>query len=189
MSDETYQEDRRGANEHTPPRSGRAVDLFTSSEAAAAPLLLIGIGNPSRGDDALGPASIEALEAMVLPSAIDLLTEFQLQVEHVLDLARCSQVVFVDASLDCATAFSFEAVEPDTRMTHSHALSPAQLLGAYQRVHDSEPPRAKLLAIRGYEFELGAPLSDTARSNLDAALRFLMSWLPGVASCAAAASR
>ena len=35
MSDETYQVDRRGANEYATPRSGRAVDLFTASESDA----------------------------------------------------------------------------------------------------------------------------------------------------------
>ena len=35
MSDETYQVDRRGANEHATPRSGRAVGLFTTSELSS----------------------------------------------------------------------------------------------------------------------------------------------------------
>lgn len=139
----------------------------------AAPLLVIGIGNPSRGDDALGPACIQALEAQ-LPPGVELQTEFQLQVEHVLDLARCRRVVFVDASLNCASPFSFEAVEADLRVTPlSHALSPAELLGVYWRVHGAAPPSARVLAIRGYAFALGAPISRRARANLDAAVRFL----------------
>ncbi len=150
-----------------------------ATEAAAAPLLVIGIGNPSRGDDALGPACIDALEAAVLPPAVELLTEFQLQVEHVLDLARCSRVVFVDASIACASPFSFDTIEADMRVTPlSHALSPAELLGVYRRVQGAAPPPARLLAIRGFEFELGSPLSSLARANLEAAVRFLMTRLP-----------
>lgn len=148
----------------------------SGTEASGAPILVIGIGNPSRGDDAIGPACIAALEAMVLPPEVELLTDFQLQVEHVLDLARCGQVVFVDVSVACTGQFSFEAIEPDMRVTPmSHALSPAELLGVYRRVHRTEPPPASVLAIRGFEFELGAPLSRRARANLEAAVRFLIS--------------
>jgi hydrogenase maturation protease len=149
---------------------------------AVAPVLVIGIGNPSRGDDALGPACIEALEGAA-PSGVELLTDFQLQVEHVLDLSRCSRVVFVDASIDCANPFSFEDVEADMRVTPlSHALSPAELLGVYRRVHGTAPPPAKVLAIRGYEFQLGDPLSAAACANLQGAVRFLVSRVLGTAA-------
>ena len=151
----------------------------SATEACAAPLLVIGVGNPSRGDDALGPACIEALEGEA-PSGVELLTDFQLQVEHVLDLSRCSRVVFVDASMGCASPFSFEGIEADMRLTPlSHALSPAQLLGVYRRVHGVVAPPASVLAIRGFEFELGSPLSSAARANLDAAVCFLISRVLG----------
>lgn len=153
-------------------------------EVHAAPLLVIGIGNPSRGDDALGPACIEALEAHSLPG-VDLLTDFQLQVEHVLDLAHRRQVVFVDASVGCASPFSFEVVEADPRLAPlSHALSPAELLGVYHRVNGSAPPPARVLAVRGYDFTLGAPMSDQARANLQAAVSFLASQMAGAAASA-----
>lgn len=63
-----------------------------------APILIIGIGNPSRGDDALGPLAIERLEALDL-AGVELLTDFQLQVEYALDLAGRRRVIFVDASV------------------------------------------------------------------------------------------
>lgn len=147
----------------------------SGTDACAAPILVIGIGNPSRGDDALGPACIEALERLALPM-VELLTDFQLQVEHVLDLARCSRVVFVDASIRCANPFSFEDIEADLRVSPlSHALSPAELLGVYRRVHDVAAPPASVLAIRGFQFELGAPISPAALANLGAAVQFLES--------------
>lgn len=160
-----------------------------ATEAAVASLLVIGIGNPSRGDDALGPACIDALEATVLPPAVELLTEFQLQVEHVLDLACCGRVVFVDASVACAGPFSFEAIEPDMRVTPmSHALSPAELLGVFRRVHGVAPPPASVLAIRGFRFELGEPISPAARANLEAAVQFLLSRMLGGAPSATRAA-
>jgi hydrogenase maturation protease len=143
------------------------------------PILVIGVGNPSRGDDALGPACVQALEALSLPG-VELLTEFQLQVEHVLDLARCSRVIFIDASIRCQGSFSFEDVEADMRVTPlSHALSPAELLGVYRRVHGVASPPAKLLAIRGTEFTLGAPISPAACANLEAAVHYLTAGVLG----------
>ena len=59
--------------------------LSAEREPHPAPRLVIGIGNPSRGDDAIGPLAVERLEALALPG-VELLTDFQLQVEHALDL-------------------------------------------------------------------------------------------------------
>ena len=140
-----------------------------------APRLIIGIGNPSRGDDAIGPLAIERLEALELPGA-ELLTDFQLQVEHALDLLGRREVVFIDAAASGAAPFSFApaAAEADASAT-SHALSPAAVLAAFLRVTDDPLPPAFVLAVRGYEFELGAPMSAAAARNLDAALEMLVS--------------
>jgi hydrogenase maturation protease len=142
-----------------------------------APRLIIGIGNPSRGDDAIGPLAIERLEALKLPGA-ELLTDFQLQVEHALDLIGRREVVFIDAAASGAAPFSFEPVIPaaDASAT-SHALSPAAVLQAFLRVTDAPLPPAFVLAVRGYDFELGAPMSAAAARNLDAALEMLVSRL------------
>ena len=171
------------ANSPLHPPEGAPVRLGRpGADGAVAPILVIGIGNPSRGDDALGPACIEALQAR-LPPGVELLTDFQLQVEHVLDLAHRRQVVFVDASVGCAGPFSFEDIEADLRLAPlSHALSPAELLGVYRRVHGSAAPPALVLAIRGYEFALGAPMTDPARANLQAAVSFLASQMPAAAA-------
>ena len=53
------------------------MSLNPAAENAPAPLLVIGIGNPSRGDDAIGPLAIERLGALGLPDT-ELLTDFQL---------------------------------------------------------------------------------------------------------------
>jgi len=136
------------------------------------PILIIGIGNPSRGDDALGPMLIERLEALQIPD-VELLTDFQLQVEFVLDLQGRQQVIFIDASLNAAPPFEFTpvAAEEDSSYT-SHALSPGAVLHAYQQLYGPPPP-AYVLAIRGTAFELGEGLSEVATANLDAALGWL----------------
>jgi hydrogenase maturation protein HypF len=144
----------------------------------AAPLLVIGIGNPSRGDDALGPSFVErasaALADDVAAGNVELLTDYQLQIEHALDIAGRRRVVFVDASVRAAPPFEVSRVHPRRDMSHtSHALSPAAVLEAHRDVA-GEPPEAWALAIRGECFELGEPLSATAAAHLDAALAYFV---------------
>lgn len=159
--------------------------------------LVIGIGNPGRGDDALGPLAIEALEALNLPG-VELLTDYQLQVEFLLDLDDREAVIFVDASVAGDGPYQFAPVVPGTDASFtSHSLSPSALLAAYQSHYGRPPPPCQVLAIRAHEFELGAPLSPAAAANLEAALAFLAGHLanhlasqitnsPGVSSPAAA---
>lgn len=143
---------------------------------APAPILIIGIGNPSRGDDALGPLLIEKLEALQLAD-VELLTDFQLQVEFALDLQGRQQVVFVDASLVAPAPFSFAPVlAQEDNSYSSHALSPSAVLHACQKLF-APPPMAHVLAIRGEAFELGEGLSAQAEANLAAALDGLLNWL------------
>jgi hydrogenase maturation protease len=138
-----------------------------------APVLIIGIGNPSRGDDALGPLCIEALEAMRLPD-VELLTDFQLQVEFALDLAGRREVVFVDAAASGPEPWEFRPVGRESRLSHtSHALAPEGVLATCAQVGFPAPEAAFVLAIRGYGFELGEALSPRAHGNLEAALSFL----------------
>jgi hypothetical protein len=49
------------------------------------------------------------------------------------------------------------------------------VLEAFLRVTDEPLPAAYVLAVRGYEFELGAPMSAAAARNLEAALEMLVS--------------
>jgi hydrogenase maturation protease len=148
-----------------------------SASKAAPPLLVIGIGNPSRGDDALGPTFVEraaeTLRADVDAGSLELLTDFQLQVEHALDLVGRARVVFVDASVALSAGeepFTFERAEPSRDESFSsHALSPAAVLDAMRAL--GEPaPEAWVLAIRAEHFELGEPIGARAAAALEAAL-------------------
>jgi hydrogenase maturation protease len=152
-----------------------------SPNASRARRLVIGIGNPSRGDDALGPLAIERLEALNLPD-VELLTDFQLQVEYLLDMEGRNEVVFIDATVEVGVSmFVFQPVLPAMDTSYStHELSPRAVLAAYERHYDRSPPPSFALAIRGHDFELGEGLSASAASNLDAALDFLTARLsPG----------
>jgi hydrogenase maturation protease len=137
-------------------------------------LLLFGYGNPGRGDDALGPELIGRIAQLHLAD-VECQNDMQLQVEHVTDLAACKRVLFIDADMSCAEPFDFSeisAVKDDSYT--SHAMSPTALLHAYSQVYGKDAPPAFLLRIRGYDFELGDPLSDKAAANLEAALRLVV---------------
>jgi hydrogenase maturation protease len=142
-----------------------------------AALLVFGYGNPSRGDDALGPVFVARaaglLSRRVAAGELELLTDFQLQVEHALDLVGRREVLFVDASVSCDAPFRYRrlARAADRSLT-SHAVSPSALLEAYHAVTGTEPPAAGLLSIRAERFELGESLSPAAEANLDQALAF-----------------
>jgi len=144
--------------------------LNLDAPAGAAPVLVLAIGNPSRGDDALGPAAAQRLAELDLPG-VEVLTDFQLQVEHALDLLGRRLVVFVDAAASGSAPFALQAVPAATAAHHcTHSLPPAAVLDAYRRLTGDEPPPSQLLAIRGHDFELGAPLGAAASANLEAAL-------------------
>jgi len=142
--------------------------------SACAPVLVLAVGNPSRGDDALGPELAARLEAAALPN-VEVITEFQLQVENALDLVGRERVIFVDAGAGTPAPFELSraAAAPDVLHT-SHALSPGAVLATYRRVTGSAPPEAWLLCVRGESFELGEPLSALASNHLTAAWRALL---------------
>ena len=143
------------------------------------PLLVFGWGNRSRGDDALGPLCVERLRAELAPrDDIEFLDDYQLMVEHVLDLHGRRRVLFVDASLVCAPPFETLALRAAADGSiSSHSLSPQALLQVYRELHDEDAPPCTLLAIRGMRFELGEAPGATALAHLDAALHWARGWL------------
>jgi hydrogenase maturation protease len=146
---------------------------------SVAPQLVLAWGNRSRGDDALGPLLLDRLRAALPADAgVDFLEDYQLQVEHALDLVGRSRVLFVDASLSCSAPFEVSQLQPQKQASVlTHALSPDALLQVYCDLHGHAPPASTLLAIRGEAFELGAPLSPAAHANLELALDWCLRWL------------
>lgn len=137
------------------------------------PVLLFGYGNLSRGDDALGPLLLEYAESHCDLDAIEILSDFQLQIEHALDLENRRLVLFVDASVACTNAFDFAMLEPARDKSYTtHAMSPAAVLDVYQSIKNQTPPPCFLLSIKAEQFELGDGLSSNAENNLTQACSF-----------------
>ena len=143
-----------------------------------APVLIFTYGNPSRGDDALGPAMFDLLEQYRQETNrqkdLDLLTDYQLQIEHAVDIEQRECVLFIDASVSCTAPYAFHKLKPhqDDNYT-THAMSPAAVLAVYQQINQQEPPPSCLLTIRGYEFSLGQAMTREAEENLNISLKFI----------------
>lgn len=142
-------------------------------------ILILGYGNPGRGDDGLGPETVNRLETLrqhgLLPSTsnLTLLTDFQLQVEHVLDMEGQDLCLFIDAHLKAPLPFSFERVYPEAVPSFStHRVSPGTLLKVHEDLKGPSPP-AFALGIPATAFDLGAPLSEEAQNALDEAFRWV----------------
>ncbi len=153
--------------------------------APIAPVLIFAWGNPSRGDDALGPMFVEqlaeppgALLSSMPFDTFECLSDYQLQIEHALDLAGRQRVLFVDASLDCKPPFEVTSLKAarDASFT-THSMSPESVMQVYRDLYGVEPAPCTLLAIRGERFELGEAPTRTALSNLQNALNWCRQWL------------
>jgi len=144
------------------------------------PILIFGVGNDSRGDDALGPLLLRRLQSTSIPDT-EFIEDYQLQVEHVTDLVGRDTVLFVDADVSCDAQFHFsEIVAAHDNSYTSHAMTPMALLQVYRQVYGADAPRCFLLRIRGYGFELGAGLSDEAAANLEQATAHFYEWLADI---------
>ena len=146
---------------------------------AVTPLLVFGWGNLSRGDDALGPLCVERLRTQWAgDSRVEFLDDYQLQVEHALDLVGRERVLFVDASLNAAAPFEVTQLRAaqDASFT-THAMSPQALMQVFFDLQGEAPPPCTMLAIRGERFELGEPPSAQALAHLDGALVAACAWI------------
>ena len=132
-------------------------------------LVVLACGNEARGDDALGPAFVAQAEAMHPPPGIALafVADFQLQPEHALDLAGKDLALFVDADVDVPQGGRFRELAPAASPAlTTHGMSPAAVLDAWRRAFGTAPPPAFELALHAERFELGAPMSTSARAGL-----------------------
>lgn len=143
-----------------------------------APVVVFAVGNPSRGDDAIGPVICGRLEKWLenegLADKVELIEDFQLNVEHALDLQGRELALFIDAGENTPAPFIFEQIYPSTAVAHStHALPPPAVLQVYRQTEGGEPPPAFVLCVCGDRFDLGEGLSPAAQERLVEAMGLL----------------
>lgn len=137
--------------------------------------VLFGIGNSGRSDDGLGWAFLDAVQQL---PAFNACAEYryQLQVEDALLASRMTRVIFIDSSRNelpggfewkpCTAAEDFEFT--------THVLPPRAIMH-YCRELYGKAPRADILGIQGYCWDLHIGLSAAAEANLARALAFFTS--------------
>ena len=101
-------------------------------------VVLFGYGNASRGDDALGPALVACAQVWLgdHPEAdVSVLEDYQLQVEHALDVADADMILFVDADASCRAPFCLRRVTAARDESYtSHELSPEAVLHVVREI-------------------------------------------------------
>jgi len=135
-------------------------------------ILLIGIGNDSRGDDGLGWKFVELIEAMGL-DFIDHEYRYQLQVEDAALISEYDVVYFVDASYEKMDK-GFElrpCIAYDEGQVSTHAQSPGAILKLANNLY-KKFPEAYVFAIGGESWELQITLREAAERNLVEATSF-----------------
>jgi len=144
-----------------------------------AEVVVFAVGNRSRGDDALGPLLLERLAswlaAGVQAHEFELIEDYQLQIEHALDLQGKRLALFIDAGCGTAAPLEFYAISPAPipAVRSTHELPPQGVLDVYRQIAQAEPPPSFVLCVRGECFELGQGLSGPATAHMEAAWRQL----------------
>ena len=138
-------------------------------------VLLIGYGNPGRGDDGLGPALAAGMEGL---AGLTVEIDYQLTVDHAALIAEHDAVVFADAAVGLNYPYYFSEIgnEPP-QVLGSHQVTPQAALALAGLLFGHKPP-GWVLAIAGEAFgEVHEGLSPTAQGNLQQAAAFLRGWL------------
>ena len=143
-----------------------------------APIVVFAVGNPSRGDDAIGPELCARLEKWLaregLSQRVELIEDFQLNIEHALDLVGREQALFIDAGENTPAPYIYEPIFPVVIPSHStHALPPQAVLQVFRQTEGREPPPSFVLCVRGECFELGEGLSPEALGRVNEAMSLL----------------
>ena len=131
--------------------------------------LVVGYGNPLRGDDGLGWHAAAALGADARPADTDVLTRHQLTPELAEDIANARFAVLIDASLgDAPGCVSIREVAPapapsSPAPSWSHHLRPEDVVGLAQALFGATP-QVFLVTVTGAHFGYGTQLSPAVSS-------------------------
>jgi len=122
-------------------------------------LLVIGYGNPLRGDDAAGPIAAERLARQ----GFDVVAVHQLVPELAERVAAAHTVIFLDADAAIAPGtIEIERIEQAAApRAFEHHATPAGLLGLARTAYAAQP-EAWLIRMGGASFEFGDALSAAA---------------------------
>ena len=139
-------------------------------------VLILGYGNPLRGDDGFGPALAQRLQndfsELHGDSDVEIIASHQLALEYAEPLSRARRVVFVDANAGGTPGvLVFQSVDAMSQVAArlTHHLSPQTLLTYADSLYGARPSEAFLLSVSGEHFGYSETLSDTVTEALERA--------------------
>jgi hydrogenase maturation protease len=147
-------------------------------------VLVLGYGNPYRGDDGLGPLLAERVAQWLvsLGEAAKLWVGQQLLPEPAEELVNHDVAIFCDASaVPLEDGFLLEELDisSDPEGLTLHSVSPQWLLGLAQSLA-GRMPKACLLSVEGESFDFREGLTPRCEERAKAALqRFQIWWKSG----------
>jgi hydrogenase maturation protease len=138
-------------------------------------ILVIGFGNPYRGDDGFGILAAEQFEASNHHPEVQVEAAQELRPEFAELISRADLVLFLDASHKGVPGdIEMQPLAPlsGTASTFSHDLTPSGLLAAAQVLY-GRCPKATMITVAGQDFEFGTQLSPCVRAALPGVLERL----------------
>jgi hydrogenase maturation protease len=150
--------------------------LLTVSARLPVPVLVIGVGNDLRGDDAAGLLVAQEVARWGRPGVLVLETR-QLVPELAPEIATLASLVVVDAAVSGPDTPACEATA-GTPGPLTHTLALAELLALAGQLGGG-PPIIRLVPIPAVQFDYGTAPSATCVAGMATALQLLSDLLPG----------
>jgi len=125
-------------------------------------VLIIGYGNPLRGDDGFGWHAAQRLRELLHDPGIEILTVQQLTPELMEPISRAAKVIFLDAAATGEPGhLSVTPVDSTAAGSASftHFATPGALLAGARALYGSAP-EGLMISVAGADFNLGAELSE-----------------------------
>ena len=131
--------------------------------------LIIGYGNPLRGDDGFGWHAALRLRDLIHDAGIEILPVHQLTPELMDPISRARRVIFIDAAVGeepgKMTVTTLETTG-GAAPAFTHFATPAALLVGARSLYGAKP-EGLLITVVGLDFELGEELSEPVRRALE----------------------
>ena len=142
--------------------------------------LLLGIGNPTRGDDGVGWEIVRLIDLIGLPD-LETRVSQQLGLELLEEWDRFERVLFVDADPSIED-FSLERIENiDSPTSSTHHLRPEVMLRLSEDLYGGSP-QLFLCRVPAHNFGFDESLSIYTRRQAIQATRAIKEWLVEPAS-------
>jgi hydrogenase maturation protease len=146
------------------------ADVWDTAEMLR--ILIIGYGNPLRGDDGIGWRAAQTLSEQIQSPEVRVVVCHQLTPELAQDVSGAETVIFVDAARDlppgkirCAPVVAAGETEPSPPVSYSHHVSPLSILNVCRELYSAEPG-AFLVSVGGERFGVVGGLSATGTKAL-----------------------